>query len=706
MKRLILIVLLALPASASASDFYFAQSSAGSNNGTSCANAYAYNDGTNGWNTAGKQTAGNTLHVCGTFTGSANQSPLLTFSHSGSSGNPITLIFESGAILQAPYFSNSEGGTTGGAITLGNGQSWITINGNGVGVIQNTANGSSLANQQPSTAISGFGCSHCTITSLTIANMYVNVTNSGTLGDNSVVRAIDFNGSNWNITNNTIHDCGWCIFDSYANGDTNDNVSFNDVSAMGHGMMYAAASAVASVAPALFFHDNLIHDTVNWQATGCPFHQDGIHTFGVTGSTMDGIYVYNNVFDGDWGTCPTGFIFVEFGGGGGGTPSNMKNSFWFNNVGIVVNTGFVNTNGWFNVSSGITGGATKIFNNTIIGDNATDNSACIVTGNLNSLSVENNAVAPCGSPMRIDSSTIAILNNDFYGASCQNGGNCFVFNSSFTGSFSAWKTATGGDGSGLQNNTSKLNSDGTPQSGSPVIGLGANLFSTCNGQPNPGLGALCLDKAGVMRPSSGAWDAGAFQFNTTPTVATPTFSPVAGTYTSTQSVAISTTTGGATICYTTDGSTPTANGAGTCTHGTTYSSAVSVAVSETLKAVGSLSGDTDSSVGSATYTIQVATPTFSPVAGTYTGTQNVTISTTTGSATLCYTTDGTTPTANGAGTCTHGTTYSTAVAVAASETLKAVGSLSGLSDSAVGSAAYIINNTAPIAPAASLFAHR
>ena len=39
--------------------------------------------------------------------------------------------------------------------------------------------------------------------------------------------------------------------------------------------------------------------------------------------------------------------------------------------------------------------------------------------------------------------------------------------------------------------------------------------------------------------------------------ATPTFTPAAGTYSSAQSVTISTTTGGATIRYTTDGSTPT-----------------------------------------------------------------------------------------------------------------------------------------------------
>ena len=107
-----------------------------------------------------------------------------------------------------------------------------------------------------------------------------------------------------------------------------------------------------------------------------------------------------------------------------------------------------------------------------------------------------------------------------------------------------------------------------------------------------------------------------------PVVATPTFSPGTGTYSSPQTVTISSTTSGATICYTTDGTTPAANTPGTCSTGTTLANGgtVTVNVSETLQAIGTESGLTNSAVGSAAYVITVATssitslnPTSGPV---------------------------------------------------------------------------------------------
>ncbi len=76
-------------------------------------------------------------------------------------------------------------------------------------------------------------------------------------------------------------------------------------------------------------------------------------------------------------------------------------------------------------------------------------------------------------------------------------------------------------------------------------------------------------------------------------VEAPTFSPAAGTYTTTQSVTISCATTGADIYYTTDGTTPDANS-------TLYTSAISVSTTTTIKAIAYYAG-ANSTVATATY---------------------------------------------------------------------------------------------------------
>ena len=91
-----------------------------------------------------------------------------------------------------------------------------------------------------------------------------------------------------------------------------------------------------------------------------------------------------------------------------------------------------------------------------------------------------------------------------------------------------------------------------------------------------------------------------------PSTATPTFSLEAGTYSTIQTVTISDSATGASIFYTNDGTTPTATS-------NLYRGPITVATTETIKAIATASGTSRSRVASAAYVINVP-PDFSVTA--------------------------------------------------------------------------------------------
>ena len=100
-----------------------------------------------------------------------------------------------------------------------------------------------------------------------------------------------------------------------------------------------------------------------------------------------------------------------------------------------------------------------------------------------------------------------------------------------------------------------------------------------------------------------AFDTPHFTFTnggSTGTVATPTFSPAGGSFSTAQTVTITTATPGASIRFTVDGSTPTASSP-------LFTGPISVPSSRTINAIGVLSGLSNSAVASASYTIGAAT---------------------------------------------------------------------------------------------------
>lgn len=163
----------------------------------------------------------------------------------------------------------------------------------------------------------------------------------------------------------------------------------------------------------------------------------------------------------------------------------------------------------------------------------------------------------------------------------------------------------------------------------------------------------------------------------------PTFSPdpTGSPYSTAQNVTIATTSTGAIICYTTNGTTPATNGTTGCTTGTLYSGAITTSVGTNYKAVAGGTGFTDSTVATATYTFAASQPLLTPCC-TFTGAVSVTmtIPAAPAGAFICFTTDGTRPTSDGAGNCTNGTRYSSPVSVATSQTIEAISANNGWID--------------------------
>lgn len=163
-------------------------------------------------------------------------------------------------------------------------------------------------------------------------------------------------------------------------------------------------------------------------------------------------------------------------------------------------------------------------------------------------------------------------------------------------------------------------------------------------------------------------------------VATPTFSPVEGTYSTDQTISITCTTPEASIYYTTDGDTPpTASG-------TKYTGPITIDKTTTVKAIAILPSDwVDSDVVSATYTLQVAAPEISLGSDEYQADQPVQLATTPADATIYYTLDNSDPK-----TSSNRIKYEGEFSIDRSLTLRAIAEKAGWLSSSESSETYVL----------------
>jgi hypothetical protein len=164
----------------------------------------------------------------------------------------------------------------------------------------------------------------------------------------------------------------------------------------------------------------------------------------------------------------------------------------------------------------------------------------------------------------------------------------------------------------------------------------------------------------------------------TPTTASPIFVTPAGSFSGTLSVALTDATANSQIYYTTDGSMPTVNS-------TLYTGPISISATATVTAFASAPGNLQSAPVASTYSAlaNAANPVFSLAAGTYAGTQTVTLTDSSASPAIYYTVAGPAP-------ASAYTLYTQPITVPVSETVQAYAIAPNLQPSSVVSAVYTI----------------
>lgn len=524
----------ALPASAS-THFYASFSGAGSQDGSSCANAvnWAFTLSTSNWGNAGGKIGGpdSILTLCGTwsfpYVGSGNDALIIWTNQtgaSGTSGHPFTVTFKDGsnyAVLTSPAFNI--------AMNIAGGSSWVVIDGGvpcgpdtacstndtGTGIIQNTDNGSGMTHD---TVDSHFilsttsSCTNCEIKNLLGRNGYVHTQGDDThLGGGDCVFTQNTQGFLL-VHDLTCHDTENGLF--LSGPDNIDDGSVEVYNYAGYHLSWGIGCGYAQLSGGFKWHDSHIYDLYPFDTPSDTYHKNGIHCYYVPASIstpglISYLTIYNVRFDGNWGNCCiTAPIFCE-----GGTAYCMNSTghyYIFNNVFAFTGT----TAGIPNSMTILAGGAAQIYNNTIIGNGA-GTQGCF-GGMDQAPTVKNNVMQGCSWYVGAASAPgIGTWSNNFYGQ-VSSGNHPWSIAGTTADTFAAWQSACSCDATPSQaqlgSNWGNLStSTGAISAGFVGISNGTNLTSIATGN----LASLTKDIAGTSRTGS-SWTAGAYTFGSPP----------------------------------------------------------------------------------------------------------------------------------------------------------------------------------------------
>ncbi len=486
---------------ASMAHIYIAQTTLGAATGADCSSAksVAFFNASSNWGlSAGQIGPGSVVHLCGTFTGPAN-STILTIQAGGTSINPVTILFEPNAVLQAPYFA------TTGAISC-SGKAFVIIDGGVNGTIQNTANGTLLDNHHDSAGMNLLGCGNLEVKNVTVRQIYVRSPSSSdscACGTGILVG----DASEINVHDNHSSDAEYTVLGNYNQGNQNwrfvSNVLFNTAGCLVVGDDVAGASITNLTADR-----NECYDLYVWDSSGDIFHCDGFHVWASQSNSRKANSVYsNNYFHGDPGAHATGWIYTSAAAAG----ASSRNEIAVNNI-------FAGSNNVPSSMMQLSGGTApngansgpQVYNNVFVGLGGVGGIALMIGSSTSNAVIENNIFTGVNTAISIEDSNSNISGSDYNEFNCTGAlRQCFYSSGGFY-DYASWRSTFRLDvhSIGPQSNPNLTNTY-HPTATSPGVGAGANLTSL-------NISALSMDRDKVARPVAGSWDIGAYQYIVTP----------------------------------------------------------------------------------------------------------------------------------------------------------------------------------------------
>lgn len=513
MKKVLFLFLALVSGLNAATTYFLTQAGTTPFNGTSGApfRPSDFNNSAN-WSstpgTASKISPGDTVKLQGTVTS------FLIFQGSGSAGNVITLLFDTSAIMSAPYWTNGEAIQTSNCnyVTVDGGATGTIGGPNGNpalanGIIESTANGTGLANQQPNGGVRGDNGSHMTVKNLVIRKIYQRAQNDATNSNSTLTGCIGNYAPNNSYTDFTVDNCiltdAYIGIDCQYSGTGTANFSFTNCTLGNQNWeIHCGGNNVTAQIDGFNASNCVFNSNLNWDDVGDNYHHNRIfiapQDFATTGYQR-GITVHHNIFNDGYGVNSTSAIFMNGNGGGDWGAVIYDNLFFCPNDSPSNDL----------ITLDIFSGTMTVTNNSAYAKSGGGSGMITVAGNFGPTSAKiynvfNNACYNMLFMYYHDQNAFTTLNEDNNIVSgTTSSGSYYQLESNLYSTVAAWRAlGFGWEASGNNSNPLFVSStDLHIQSSSPCIGAGVSQSTN-----------YTTDFAGVTWSTGTGWGIGAYKF--------------------------------------------------------------------------------------------------------------------------------------------------------------------------------------------------